>query len=114
MNKKFIEGLGLLVASSAHVALRGGEQLFIFDYFFCRSDSSVNKKFIEGLGLLVASSAYVALRAGEQLFIFEYFFLKKFKFKLFSAHNNCNYVVRVQNIFFKNLNFGLSTKNIFL
>ena len=30
----FIEGLGLLVASSAYIALRAGEQLFIFDYFF--------------------------------------------------------------------------------
>ena len=78
-------------------------QKSFFDWktFFCCSDSSVNKKFIEGLGLLVASSAHVALRAGEQLFIFDYFFfLEKFKFKLFSAHNNCNCVVRVQNIFF--------------
>ena len=42
-----------------------------------------------------------------------FFFLEKFKFKLFSTYNNCNYVVCVLNIFFKNLNFGLPTKNIF-
>ena len=74
----------------------------------------MNQKFIEGLGLLVASSAYVALRAGEQLFIFDYFFLEKFKFKLFSAHNNCNYVVLVQNIFSKILILAFQLKIFFL
>ena len=38
------------------------------------------------------------------------FFLEKFKFKLFSAHNNCNCVVRVQNIFSKILILAFQQK----
>ena len=38
------------------------------------------------------------------------FFLEKFKFKLFSAHNNCNCGVRVQNIFSKILILAFQQK----
>ena len=55
---------------------------------------------------------FIEIHVELQLFILDYFFfLEKFKFKYFSAHNSCDCVVRVQNIFSKILILASQQKN---